>query len=524
MACSTTTSNLVPVQPKKDINKICSDVLLEIDTMLAKTSGGANVSEEASLPLVVTEIPQSFSRPAPPAKKRSAKKNFDSVEDEVQSFLDTLLPQPTSITGDPQAVWNVAAAPDSSIVGFLSEDCSSACIAAAHDETSLQTDDLVVEARSVDDNDDSSAKVVDEVQSEAVIEATQASSIDYELQSEVVDEIQSAAITEAVQASSIDHELQSEVVDGVQSAAITEAVQASSIDHEFQSEVVDEIQSAAITEAVQASSIDHELQSEVVVDEAAVIEEVQVSSIDHEFQSEVVDEIQSAAIIEAVQASSIDHEFQSEVVDEIQSAAITEEVQASSIDHEFQSESAIDLSNTPLEVLPSLVFSNPNPNPNLDSLRPEHRRMSRSPLRSVSVKELISASDADQYMPKYSQADLDLAVEQAREFAMREIAEAKRESIAADLQEECGRLQLQLDKAVVDLAAKANDVLVLAAAIEEMHQSEGLQAVQTKAITHRLQTVEQELLEAEFLRVREVQASQKAQEIEIQKLVSSPYL
>lgn len=71
------------------------------------------------------------------------------------------------------------------------------------------------------------------------------------------------------------------------------------------------------------------------------------------------------------------------------------------------------------------------------------------------------------------------------------------------------------------LRSKTNDVEVLAAAIEEMQQCEALHAVQTKAITHRLQSLEAELQRSEALRVKEMQAVQLSHDSQLQRLTST---
>jgi hypothetical protein len=107
--------------------------------------------------------------------------------------------------------------------------------------------------------------------------------------------------------------------------------------------------------------------------------------------------------------------------------------------------------------------------------------------------------DEEMHMPKYSQAEMDLALEKSNAKAKAEGANMDSKTIQ-ELREQLSSLEEALsvaNKASLEAAANervaANELSKLQAAVETDAEDAGLHKIQSKALTHRLQAVEAEL-------------------------------
>jgi hypothetical protein len=104
------------------------------------------------------------------------------------------------------------------------------------------------------------------------------------------------------------------------------------------------------------------------------------------------------------------------------------------------------------------------------------------------AEDIYSNSEiTDHYLPKYSQADLDLAIEQSQRKAYTEINSEANNAIISNLKIEYEKMRIQSEKNEKEISIKNNELIVLAGVIDELQQREKLNNIQTKALMHRIQ-------------------------------------
>ena len=135
--------------------------------------------------------------------------------------------------------------------------------------------------------------------------------------------------------------------------------------------------------------------------------------------------------------------------------------------------------------------------------------------------------DSEQHMPKYSQAELDAALEQCRYecgLQQQQIIVQEKENIkteAIDRSEEIVSLKNQLAQSTQLLEQKNNDMHVLASVIDELQQQQSLSTIQTSALTHRLQSLEADLAKSENRLAQEISSLNSAHSTKLVELAST---